>query len=451
MNKAILIMIIIIGSSISAVPAKEISSSHKLNTQLTGKVSITDLAVIAYESNPAIFAAREGWRAQIEKYNISTSYPDPQFMVTYFPEPIETRLGPQDWNANISQMIPFPGKLSKAGEVIQADARMGKLNLDKTIRDVMVSISKSYHELLYIQQAKKIAAKNADLLEQLRTMGESAYAQDRAAFLDVVKSQSQAAQLRYDIILLDELEQTEKTRINGLLNRDPDSPVGNFKPVNVEPVLYKLDELYRMAEINQEEIRMADLAIKKAEAQSDLAVYQNLPNFKLGIFYAGIGESEMDIPDSGKDAVGVQFGMNIPIWFGKNTSKLNAAKAMIRKSKAARTVRVNNTRTQIHTLFFKLQNAMRLMTLYKDEMLPQAINAMKTSETWFREGQGSFSDFVETQGAAYNFQLSLARARADYGKTLAGLEQMTGLSLTKKILTKKPVTKKIEEDTGGIK
>lgn len=428
MNKAILILILIImGGSVSDSPAQE--------------VTVNDLAVLAYESNPEIVAAREDWRAKIEKYNISTAYPDPQFMITYFPEPIETRLGPQDWNVNISQVIPFPGKLSKAGEVIQADTRIAKLNLDKTIRRVMASILKSYHELVYIQQAKKIALQNSQLLDRLRSMGESAYAQDRAAFTDVVKSQSQTAQLRYDILLLEELEQTEKTRINGLLNREPGFIIGDLKPIPVKPVVYKLEELYSLAEIGQEDILMADLKVEKAGIQSDLAEYQNFPNFKVGIFYAGIGESDMDIDDSGDDAIGVQFGMSIPLWFGKNKSRTLAANALIEKTKAVRAVQVNNTRTQIHTLYFKLQNAQRLMALYKDEMLPQAVNALETSETWFREGQGSFSDFVETQAAAYNFQLSLARARADYGKILAGLELLTGRELTE---TQEPAVKKNE-------
>jgi cobalt-zinc-cadmium efflux system outer membrane protein len=52
------------------------------------------------------------------------------------------------------------------------------------------------------------------------------------------------------------------------------------------------------------------------------------------------------------------------------------------------------------------------------------------AETWFREKQGSFSDFVETQSIYYNFQLSLARAKADYGKYLARLERLVGRSLT---------------------
>ena len=71
-----------------------------------------------------------------------------------------------------------------------------------------------------------------------------------------------------------------------------------------------------------------------------------------------------------------------------------------------------------------------LVTLYRDDLLPQAMNAMEIAETWYREGQASFSDFVETQAVYYNFQLALARANADYGKVLASLEQVVGQTIT---------------------
>ena len=65
------------------------------------------------------------------------------------------------------------------------------------------------------------------------------------------------------------------------------------------------------------------------------------------------------------------------------------------------------------------------------------MRSIQTAETWYRQGQGSLSDLFEIQATAYNFQLSLARAKADYGKTLVKLEQFTGVALNKKMAVKK--------------
>lgn len=419
----------------SEVPAPSVPSGPSAGDglRLEDQARLPDLIVYAYEQNPAIQAAREAWRAVVEKYRMSTSLPDPQLMVTYFPDPIETRLGPQDWNASISQRFPFPGRLSKEGEVAAQEVLMARLDLDRTVRDVSVAIQESYHELHYIRQARSIAGKNAGLLDELRKISETAYAEDQATFLDVVKAQSQTGQLRYDMLLLEELEDTERTRLNGLLNRAPGAPIGELAPVAVRPVVYTLDDIYAMAESRQEEIRTADAQVSQAERRIELARYQNLPDFSVGLFYAGIGQPDVAVPppDSGDDAVGIQFGVSIPLWFGKNTSRTRQATADSQKARAMKAERINQSRTQIRALYFRLRNAERLMTLYGKEMIPQALASMETAETWFREGQGSFSDFVEIQATVYNFQLSLARARADYGKALAGLERLAGLDLTR--------------------
>ncbi len=430
-----MIMILVI---IALAPKGSLQADETKQARLSGgpdlaqKISIPALLNYAYDNNPSIKSAKQAWRSQIEKYRVVTGYPDPQLSVTYFPSPIETRLGPQDWNLTLSQKIPFPGKLTKAGEIAATDAKIAKLKVDKAVRDISVAIKQSFYELYYIRAAKKIAWKNHNLLEQLRKMGESAYAQNRAVFLDVVKSQSQTGQLQYDILLLEELEQTETARMNGLLNRPADAHLGELiMPVFLPPV-YNITEIYKMAEDNLEEILMAGLDIEKAGKNLELAKLKNMPDFKLGIFYAGVGNPDVASPppDAGDDAFGIQFGITIPIWFGKNSGRTQSALAKIRKKKSDKDALINEIHTQVRVFWFKLKNSQRLMELYENNLLPQSIKSLETAETWFREGEGSFSDFIEAQAAAYNFQLSLERARADYGKSLANLERLSGTSLT---------------------
>ena len=251
--------------------------------------------------------------------------------------------------------------------------------------------------------------------------------------MDMVKAQSQLGQIRYDGILLDELEFTEKTRLNGLLNRSPDARIGKLLDGGFAPVVFDLRGLYRLAETNQEEIRMARALVEKAGARAELADFENLPDFNIGVFYGSIGEPNVPVrpQDAGRDALGFQIGVTIPLWVEKNRGRVAQAQAGIRKARAAEEASVNEIRIRVHDLFFRLNNSLRLIVLYRDNLLPQAINAMEIAETWYREGQATFSDFVETQAVYYNFQLSLARARADYGKYLAGLEQLVGQTITK--------------------
>ena len=399
------------------------------------QVTINSLIDYAIQSNTKIVEAREDWKATIENRRVATGLPDPQFMFTYFPDPIETRLGPQDWNATLSQAIPFPGKLIKAGDIVDRDSEVARLNLDKTIRDTATNVKIAFYELFYIRNAQKVAVQNIKLIEHLRKIGETVYAEDQAALIDIIKAQSQEGQLQYDILLLNELEQTEVTNLNSLLNRPPQATIGRLVLPAVQPPVYTLSELYDLAKLNQEEIKMMDALVNKAEIKVDLARDQRLPDFKVGVFYAGIGSPDVqqEPSDAGDDAFGVQFGLTVPIWFGKNNSRVNQALAEKSKAVAAKKSQINDTHSNIHSIYFKLQNALRLITLYKDNLLPQAVSSMKMAETLFREKQTGFSDFIEAQSTWYNFNLAIARATADYGKYLARLERLIGHSITERI------------------
>ncbi len=385
--------------------------------------ALAELVTYALQNNPSVKAARESWKGMIEKYRAETGWPDLEIGFTSYPKPLMA-----NYELMISQIIPFPGKLAQGGEIVRAEIEMARLEYEKTIRDLIVGIRESYHELFYIKNAKKVAALNRDLLEHFRKVGETAYAQDRATFFDVVKAQSQLAQLQYDLIILEELEQAEKAQLNALLNRPPAAEIKIENEETLFPLVYKIEEIHKLAQKYQEEIRLAEAEINKARAKVGAAKYEYLPMFRIGLSYAR-GNPEM-VPEEFRDAVGIQFGLSIPLWVNKNAGRLEEARAEERKALAMKMSRLNETNALIRSIYFKLKNSERLVRLYRDQLLPQAAQAIEIAETWFKERQGSFTDFLETQSVFYNFQLALARAKADYGRYLAQLERLVGRSLT---------------------
>ena len=401
----------------------EPANLEELEKKIIEGAAVSDLVAYAYRVNPSIKAAWQSWRAVIERYRVETGLPDPEIGFSYWPKPLMSTN-----EVMISQSFPFPGKLSQAGEVVKAEIEIARLEYDKTVRDTVVGVRESTHELFYIKNAKRVVALNRDLLEHLRKVGETAYARDRATFFDVVKAQSQLAQLQYDAVLLEELEQTEKAQLNARLSRPPGAEIKFLDEETLPPLVYKLEEVYDVARKYQEEIRMAEAQINKARAKVGLAKYEYLPMFRLGASYAR-GNPDM-VPEEFRNAVGVQFGLSIPLWLDKNVGRVEEARAEEQKALSMKTSQINETHALIRNVYFRLKNSERLILLYRDQLLPQASQAMEIAETWFREKQGSFTDFVETQAVFYNFQLALARAKADYGKYLAQLERLAGRDLT---------------------
>ncbi|MDD5759799.1 MAG: TolC family protein [Desulfobulbaceae bacterium] len=398
----------------------------KLEQKIIEQPDLADLIGYAYRSSPLIKAARAEWRASVEQYRVTTSFDDPEVMVEgmYMSDAARDFANPEDWKVSLVQPIPLPGKLAKAGDVATSEAQISRLRLDLTVRDTTLRIRESYQELLYLREAKRLAAANRELLDQLRKAGETASSSvNRASLVDVMKAQAQTGQVGYDMLLLEESALTEQVRLNSILNRPAEAAIGPLRADTMLPVLYSLQEIYPLAEVNLEEIRIAQANINKAQAMVDLTRYDTLPRFTFGVSYGDLNQ---------KQQLGVQAGLSLPLWHGKNAGRMAAAQAESDKTRAQWSAEVNEARIAAREVYFRLQNSERLVRLYRDDLIPQANRAMQTAETWYSQNQGSFSDYIETVATWYNFQLASARARADYGTFLARLESIAGRPLTER-------------------
>lgn len=384
----------------------------------------------AIRNNPRIQALIANWEVQIEMYRQKTALPDPMINFTYFPSPIETKLGPQDYNIQISQGIPFPGKLDKKGKIVEKQVRVARRQLDKEVKNIRAEVIKSYAELSYIQNAKIIAVKNMELMDALVAQAQNIHAQDKGLLMDIMRGRSQKGQMQYDLILLEQIEKTQQADLNALMNRPVEARIGKTEKITIPPVKFTPSEIFAKTLENNDTIKIFKANVEKADARIDFAKTTQLPDFKLGLFYAGIGDSDSNIQDSGKDAVGIQFGLTIPLWSGKNSGEKMAALYAKKAALAEKKETENQILARVSKILFMVENTSRLIVLYEDELLPQAMDALNTSELWFNERKTSFSDFLEAQSVVHNFQLALARARADYIKNLADLENLAGIALT---------------------
>jgi len=406
------------GSSLDADAAAREASIRE-------KAAMGDLVAVAYRSNPMIRAARAEWRGAVEKYRVDTAWADPELMAEgmYPADTLGDTAKPMDWSVGLTQAIPLWGRQGSAGKLSSAAAKIAKLKLDAALRDVVVQVRQSAAELRYLDVAVEIVQSQQKLLGKLAVGGAAAYAADRATLYDVMKARAQSGQLDYDALLLEESARTEKARLNALLDRAPDAPIGPVAAEVARPVVYDIPEIDALAEANAEDVRIARAELERSEAMAKLTQYETLPGFKLGVSYGRLNEVNQ---------AGVQATVMLPLRLGKNAGLLGAARADSDKMRAMYAARLNDARTAIRDLAFRLKNAERLATLYRDDLVPQAERAVEIAQVRLSQGLGGLGDAAEAQSAWYGFRLALARAEADRTVLLARLEALAGRSLTER-------------------
>ena len=120
--------------------------------------SLPELIELGSKENPAVRKAKAHWRAGIERIPQVRALPDPVVMVDYFGENVETRVGPQEWRVQVSQSFPWPGTLAQAGKVAVQEVRIAQVGFDMAVRDMIRDLSISYHELLYLDGARRVCS-----------------------------------------------------------------------------------------------------------------------------------------------------------------------------------------------------------------------------------------------------------------------------------------------------
>ena len=398
-----------------------------VTTQFIETLELPNLIRVAVERSPKVRAAKARWQATIEQYPQVTALPDPMFMYGYYMRSVETRVGPQRHRLSFSQTFPYPGTLDAAGEVVKKAIEIERVKHEQVIRDLIVELKLSYHELAYLQRAVELTRQNHELVASILTIATARYAEGEAILNDVLKAQSQLAQLEYDLILLKELQLVEHANINGILSVPSTTSLGTTVPVAYEPLDVTLSDIEKQALSKRQELQIAGLAVEKATEGIALAELQTKPMLKFDLMAIETGKAlMMDAPDSGKDPFTIGIGVTIPWSSLKNSSKVREAQKNQEVVTANKHSLEDATRVALRQVYFRLENARRLVELYENTLIPQAGAAIELAETWHQEGPKSIAGFLETQSVWLNFNLARLRAIADYQQSVARLEQLVG-------------------------
>lgn len=404
-------------------PLAGASDAH-IKLELKNEFSIRDLQSIAFERNPGLKAAKARWKAVIERHPQVTALEDPEIGIDTWNIPTDFAF--EDTKTKIywvSQEFPFPGKLKIKGDIVSQDVKTARTQFEIATRDLMTELESSYYELLYLDKAIVFIQKNKKLAGKLAKISATELSKDATTLNDVLKAQAQLGQLDNDLILLTELRMSEAALINSRLQYPPDRPLGHPRDIAFIPFDFELNNLYRLTKEHQQELRVNGFEIEKGRKKIELAKKRYYPDFRATFKWF---ENEGVPMDNG---VGILFGVKVPIWLQKNRSRVSEARNELRALEYEKADLENKAFAEVNKVYFQIQNSSRLVRLYKESLIPQAVQSMEIAETWYRQDKGSFSGLLEARAIWLNFHLAYNRALSDYFQHIARMENIIGVNL----------------------
>ena len=108
------------------------------------------------------------------------------------------------------------------------------------------------------------------------------------------------------------------------------------------------------------------------------------------------------------------------------SSSVREAKAGKKSSENAKKNLENMLRTRLAKLIFQIDDAKRKASLYKESLVPKALQALKAFDISFRGGKAGYLDLLDAQRVLLQFELVYEKAVSDHETLLAELEMIVG-------------------------
>ena len=392
-------------------------------------VSLKALVAEALEQNPEIKVMQRNFDMMRARVPQAKALPEPMLSYSYTGNP--TLIPPFDIQKgdpssarvlSFTQEVPFPGKLALKGRMANLGAEAEWWAYEQVRLNVIAEVKDAYFDLYYIDQATEAVTKNKELLEKFARIAEAGYAVGKGLQQDVLKAQVEVSKLIDQLAVLDQRRQTAEARLNSLLFREPETPVG--RPENIKPreFAYRLAELNELALTNHPNLKAQRRRIDREQYGVELAKKDLYPDFSVGLTYFNRpGMPEM---------YGVNVGVKIPIYFRQ---KQRPAVVEATAGAAAERERMESL---ITVLFFKIKDrylaaitAQRLMKLYGTTIIPQSTLALESAIAGYEAGKLDFLSLLDNLVTLRNYELSYYEQLTNVEKAIAGLEPFVGMTL----------------------
>ncbi len=396
--------------------------------ELNEQSKLFDYLTYAALNNAGLQAAFNRWKGALERVPQISALPDPRFNYRYFIEQVETRVGPQRQSFGLAQMFPWFGKLELRGDAATDAAGASRQRYEATKLKLFFQVKDAYYEYYYLWRAIAIVEANIRLVKNFESVARTRYKVAAGRHPDVIRAQVELGKLEDRLKTLQDLRSPIVARLNTALNRPAEALLPWPKQIEEESVLFTDQQLLEWMANSNPELRALEFEIAKSRIKIDLAKKDYYPDITFGVDFIDTDDAigGMSPSDSGRDPIIAMFSMNLPIWREKLDAGLREARYQHRAAVRGKTQQLNTLSAQLKLALYRFRDGERKIDLYRDTLLPKAVESVKANEASFRVGENTFLDLIDAQRVMLEFELAYERALSNRAQKLAELEMLVG-------------------------
>jgi cobalt-zinc-cadmium efflux system outer membrane protein len=382
----------------------------------------------ALSANPEIKAEGKKWEAAKERPPQEGSLDDPMLSFEIINLPTNTFSFSQDdmtmKQFSISQTFPYFGKRGLRRDVAQREANaIGQTYRDRQ-NEIVRRVKEIFYELYAIDRSLEVVEKNRELLKEFVKIAETRYSVGKGIQQDVIKAQVELSKLLDEQIRLEQGHQAAGARLNAILNRAPQTPLGGTEEVVKDELRLDLKELQTKAMENRPLLKALQEEVERTKAANALARRKYFPDFTMSVAY-GFREDSRLVNRS--DMFSAGLSINIPLYFrSKQDRQVAETSAMIDGAREQYKAAKNEVLSLVKELVSDLEKGSKLIDLLQTGLIPQARLSLDSAVSGYQVNKIDFLTLLDTRLTLSNFEKEYYRVLGDYQVSLAKLEWVVG-------------------------
>lgn len=373
------------------------------------------------DRNPTIRSAQHAWRAAVERYPQVTSLDDPTLSYGLAPRSFGSRTVDDAHKFDLSQRLPFPGKLALRGETALAEAEAAGHDHAAVKLRLGTIASLLFDQYYLVQRSIEINAQHVELLEEFKRIAEARYEAGQASQQDPLQAEVELAHLVHrDVVLRTEFTVTRQ-QINTLLHRHPERLLPP-PPQRLEPPPFAgADESTAKAQALERspELSAAVARIHSREASVRLAVREFFPDFTVVGSHNSLWQRSDLQPFVG-------LSINVPLRLERRRAALGEARARLAAAESRRASIEDEVRLSVQGAEDRLLEARHVLRLFRDRLLPAASDRVGAARAGFETGRNGFLELIDSERDLRMVELGLEEAIASVSRRTAEFQRATG-------------------------
>ena len=394
----------------------------------TPRLNVEQLVEEAMLNNPEILAAKKRWEVFKAKVPQASALEDPMLGLGIINLPTNFSFKDEDMTMkeiSISQKLPFPGKRPLMKEMAEKEAEAISSEIPAKVHQIIRDVKAAYYELSHVYRTTEVTEKNKKILEDFAKIAETRYSVGEGIQQDVLKAHVEVSKMVDDLIMLGQKKRALEAKLYALLNRSPETPLGEPEEVAFRKLSFTADDLQKMATEMNPTLKGMKKMVETKEKALALAKKDYYPDFNFRFAYG-----QRDNGPEGMNRKDLLTGMvevNIPIFYkSKQDQKVAEALADIQSIQAQYRAMKNEIQFMITDMVTMIQRGERQLALYTTGIIPQASLQINSALSAYRVNKADFMTLLDSQMTLYKYELEYHQALTEYEKSVAALGAAVG-------------------------